>query len=136
MEKALKIMNEMTSRKVELATAEQVSARIKMMEKVVNDAERVYSTAMAEANQFSYAIDAYNKAVNEADSVYRYLNNSDIILKDIQAIRSTVAKASAELGVNVPEPFDLDKAEQIAKEAISHTNKLKALVSKFKPVKI
>jgi len=49
MNKPLEIINRM--QKVELASADQIAARVNIMEKTVDDADRIYTNAMAEANQ-------------------------------------------------------------------------------------
>ena len=78
----------------------------------------------------------YNDAINEADVTFRYLNGSDIYLKQIQTIRADISKAEKNLGVKIPEPFNLNKAEQTIKEAIDAAAKLKGILSRFKPIKI
>jgi hypothetical protein len=134
MNKPLEIINRI--QKVELATADQIAARVNIMEKTVDDADRIYTNAMAEANQFFYAAQSYNKAIKEAILTFNYLKGSDIYLKDLEKIKAQIAKAEKELGVNVPEPIDIAKAERIIKESMSWASKLKTIVDKFKEVKV
>ena len=121
--------------KVEL-NANALKSRLPIMEKTVADAGRTIMVAMAEGNQFVEQARIYNDAINEADVTFRYLNGSDMYLKDIQKIRADIAKAEKDLGVRVPEPFDLNKAERTIKEAIDAAAKLKNILNRFKPVKI
>lgn len=121
--------------KVEL-NADALKSRLPIMEKTVADAGRTLMVAMAEGNQFMEQARIYNAAINEADVTFRYLNGSDIYLKDIQKIRADIAKAERDLGVRIPEPFDLNRAEQTIKEAIDAAAKLKNVLNRFKPVKI
>ena len=121
--------------KVELNT-DALKSRLPIMEKTVADASRTIMVAMAEGNQFQDQLRKYNDAINEADVTFRYLNGSDIYLKQIQTIRADISKAEKNLGVQIPEPFNLDKAEQTIKEAIDAAAKLKGILSRFKPIKI
>jgi hypothetical protein len=121
--------------KVELNT-DALKSRLPIMEKTVADASRTIMVAMAEGNQFQDQLRKYNDAINEADVTFRYLNGSDIYLKQIQTIRTDIAKAEKNLGVQIPEPFNLNKAEQTIKEAIAAAAKLKDILSRFKPIKI
>ena len=121
--------------KVDL-NANALKSRLPIMEKTVADAGRTIMVAMAEDNQFVEQARIYNDAINEADVTFRYLNGSDVYLKDIQKIRADIAKAEKDLGVRIPEPFDLNKAEQTIKEAIDAAAKLKNILNRFKPVKI
>lgn len=139
MNKQQKIFNilakEQKPMKVEL-NANALKSRLPIMEKTVADAGRTIMVAMAEGNQFVEQARIYNDAINEADVTFRYLNGSDMYLKDIQKIRADIAKAEKDLGVRVPEPFDLNKAERTIKEAIDAAAKLKNILNRFKPVKI
>jgi hypothetical protein len=54
----------------------------------------------------------------------------------LEKIKSQIAKAENELGVNVPEPIDIAKAERVIKESMDWANKLKTIVDKFKEVKV
>jgi len=139
MNKQQKIFNilakEQKSMKVDL-NANALKSRLPIMEKTVADAGRTIMVAMAEGNQFVEQARIYNDAINEADVTFRYLNGSDVYLKDIQKIRADIAKAEKDLGVRIPEPFDLNKAEQTIKEAIDAAAKLKNILNRFKPVKI
>ena len=121
--------------KVDL-NANALKSRLPIMEKTVADAGRTIMVAMAEGNQFVEQARIYNDAINEADVTFRYLNGSDVYLKDIQKIRADIAKAEKDLGVRIPEPFDLNKAEQTIKEAVDAAAKLKNILNRFKPVKI
>ena len=121
--------------KVELNT-DALKSRLPIMEKTVADASRTIMVAMAEGNQFQDQLRKYNDAINEADVTFRYLNGSDIYLKQIQTIRADISKAEKNLGVKIPEPFNLNKAEQTIKEAIDAAAKLKDILSRFKPIKI
>lgn len=139
MNKQQKIFNilakEQKSMKVDL-NANALKSRLPIMEKTVADAGRTIMVAMAEGNQFVEQARIYNDAINEADVTFRYLNGSDVYLKDIQKIRADIAKAEKDLGVRIPEPFDLNKAEQTIKEAVDAAAKLKNILNRFKPVKI
>ena len=121
--------------KVELNT-DALKSRLPIMEKAVADASRTIMVAMAEGKQFQDQLRKYNDAINEADVTFRYLNGSDIYLKQIQTIRADISKAEKNLGVKIPEPFNLNKAEQTIKEAIDAAAKLKGILSRFKPIKI
>ena len=121
--------------RVEL-NADALKSRLPIMEKTVADAGRTLMVAMAEGNQFMEQARIYNAAINEADVTFRYLNGSDIYLKQIQKIRADIAKAEKDLGVRIPGPFDLNRAEQTIKEAIDAAAKLKNVLSRFKPVKV
>jgi hypothetical protein len=136
--KIAKIGEEIRSAEVikgELNT-DALKSRLPIMEKTVADASRTIMVAMAEGNQFQDQLRKYNDAINEADVTFRYLNGSDIYLKQIQTIRTDIAKAEKNLGVQIPEPFNLNKAEQTIKEAIAAAAKLKDILSRFKPIKI
>jgi hypothetical protein len=121
--------------KVEL-NADRLKARLPIMEKTLADASSTITTAMAEGNQFMEQLRKYNQAMKDADIMFGYFNGSDIFLKDLNKLRSDIAKAEKELGVKVDPPFNLDRAEQTIKEAIDVAAKLKNILSRFPQVKM
>jgi hypothetical protein len=54
----------------------------------------------------------------------------------LEKIKAQIAKTEKELGVDVPEPIDIAKAERVIKESMNWASKLKTIVDKFKEVKV